>query len=424
MANIIKSDATIRAIKAPAQGRDIWRDQRVPGLQLQVTSRGVMTWYLVAKFKGKAERFNLGHYVRGEDAEGQLAAVRAEAATLADKLRSGAHPELERKAAEAAEAERAKDSFAAVRERFLERHAMQKKPRTYAAYKHALESDRLEAWEQRPVRDITRRDVLDLLDRIAVTDKAPIMANRQLAYLRKFFNWCAEVDILREGEPIPTDRVKPPQRKEKPRERYLSRAEVALLWRVAGTQAYPFGPFVRLLLATGQRRDELATIRRVDIQGDRWTQGDNKGGRVHIVPLHPLAKTLFDSLPEFKGSTLMFTTTGKTPISGFSKYKTALDKAIAKVKAEEGLTGVFDEAWTLHDLRRTMTTHLRELRISRDVCSKLLNHAPKGVTASVYDQWEMLDEKTEAMQAWGSLLAELAGGKPAPNVVKLRRAAK
>ena len=73
MANIIKSDATLRAIKAPASGRDIWRDQRVPGLQLQVTSRGVMTWYLVAKFKGKAERFNLGHYIRGEDAEGQLA---------------------------------------------------------------------------------------------------------------------------------------------------------------------------------------------------------------------------------------------------------------------------------------------------------------------------------------------------------------
>lgn len=423
MANIIKSDATLRAIKPPATGREIWRDQRVSGLQLQVTSRGVMTWYLVAKFKGKAERFNLGHYVRGEDAEGQLATVRAEAATLADKLRAGAHPEIERKAAQAADEERQRDSFAAVRKRFLERHAAQKKPRTAAAYKHALESARLKEWEQRPVRDITRRDVLDLLDRIAVQDKAPIMANRQLAYLRKFFNWCAEVDILREGEPIPTDRVKPPQRKEKPRERWLSRAEVALLWKVAGGQAYPFGPFVRLLLATGQRRDEVATIRRGDVQGDRWTQADNKGGRVHIVPLHPIAQTLLAGLPEIKDTTLVFTTTGKTAISGFSKYKLALDKAIEAIKAKEGLTGVFDEPWTLHDLRRTMTTHMREMRISRDVCSKLLNHAPKGVTASVYDQWEMIDEKTEAMKAWGALLLEITSSKPA-NVVKLRRAKK
>ena len=91
---------------------------------------------------GKTERFNLGHYIRGEDAEGQLATVRAEAATLADKLRSGTHPELQRKAAEAADEERRRDSFAAVRKRFLERHAAQKKPRTAAAYKQAF-------WEHR-----------------------------------------------------------------------------------------------------------------------------------------------------------------------------------------------------------------------------------------------------------------------------------
>ncbi|MBK7169017.1 MAG: tyrosine-type recombinase/integrase [Gammaproteobacteria bacterium] len=169
-----------------------------------------------------------------------------------------------------------------------------------------------------------------------------------------------------------------------------------MLWEVAGGQDYPFGPFVQLMLATGQRRDELVNMQWADVDGDRWTQSDNKGGRTHIVPLHPLAKGILADLPRFKNATLLFSTTTTTPVSGFSKYKKRLDKAIAAAKVQHKLEGVFDAHWTLHDLRRTMTTHLRQMRIDRDVCSRLLNHAPKGITAKVYDQWEMLDERPEA----------------------------
>lgn len=422
MAKVIKSDATLRAIKAPAEGRDVYRDQRVPGLQLQVTSRGVMTWYFVAKFRGRTERFNLGHFVRGDDGEGQLAAVRDQAKTLGDRLRKGIHPDAEKAAADA----RRRDTFAAVRDRFLAQYvANETKPRTQWAYGQALKSPRLAGWESRPVYEITRRDVIELLDRIAHEDGAPIMANRQLAYLRKFFGWCAEKDVLREGEPVPTDRVKPPQRREEPRKRTLSREELRVLWQVAGDTPYPFGPFVRLLVATGQRRDELlrAEHRDFDAKGKRWTQPDNKGGRIHIVPLHALALAEVETLPRFKECGLLFTTTGKAPVSGFSKYKARLDAKLAEYVAEHGPAGAFAEHWTLHDLRRSMTTHLREIGIAQDVCGRLLNHAPRGVTARVYDQHEMLPEKTRAMAAWGSLLSEITT-KPAKNVLKLRRARK
>ncbi len=415
MAATIKSDATLRAIKPPASGRVFYRDQRVPSLQLQVTSRGTMTWYVVAKFQGKAARFNLGHYGQASGAGVSLEDAREAAQVHAEKLRAGIHPHREQEDAEV----RRKDTFAAVRDRFLRVYAAKKKPRTHVAYKQALESKRLQAWEQKPVYEITRKDVIDLIDQIAEQDEKLIMANRQLAYLRKFFNWCAEKGILAESESVPTDRVKPPLAKEQPRTRWLSVAEIKLLWEVAGGQDYPFGPFVQLMLATGQRRDELVNMQWADVDGDRWTQSDNKGGRTHIVPLHPLAKGILADLPRFKNATLLFSTTTTTPVSGFSKYKKRLDKAIAAAKVQHKLEGVFDAHWTLHDLRRTMTTHLRQMRIDRDVCSRLLNHAPKGITAKVYDQWEMLDEKTEAMNAWGSFLERTINGNP-DNVVKLR----
>ena len=78
------------------------------------------------------------------------------------------------------------------------------------------------------------------------------------------------------------------------------------------------------------------------------------------------------------------------------------------------------EHWTPHDLRRTMTTKLRELRIPLHVCSRLLNHAERGVTSEHYDMYDMLEEKTQAMNTWGSYLDRLINGK-ADNVVQMKQ---
>lgn len=403
-ARIIKSDATLRALRPPESGREEWRDQRVSGLRLSVTNRGSMTWYLIGRLAGtgRVVRLNMGPYIRGID--GQLRKVRREAAQAADKLRAGIHPDQEREEARALAARRKADTFSVVRDRFLARHASQLAPRTGKAYKNALSGPRLAEWESRPIHEITRRDIIELLDRIAIEDKAPVMANRMRAYLGAFFNWAVETDVLTAA---PTDRVRKPAI-ERPRDRWLSADELRAVWAAAESLGYPFGPFVHLLIVTGQRREEVATMRRSDIDGDRWVQTMNKAHRVHVVPLSPLALEILESVPQTVGSDYVFTTNGSASISGFSRAKRRIDAELGDM-----------EPWTLHDLRRSVATHMRELRISRDTVSAILNHAPRGVTGRHYDQWQALDEKTEALNAWASRLREITGTAP-DNVVALR----
>ena len=130
-----------------------------------------------------------------------------------------------------------------------------------------------------------------------------------------------------------------------------------------------------------------------DVDGDErlWTLAGaaTKAGRAHVVPRSPLAMEILGDLPRFKGGEFAFSTTaGEKPVSGFSRAK----------KRADTLAGMTD--WRLHDLRRTAATEMRRLGIGRDVVGAILNHAPRGVTAEVYDQWEQLPEKRHALEAW------------------------
>ena len=174
---------------------------------------------------------------------------------------------------------------------------------------------------------------------------------------------------------------------------------------------YPWGAYYRTLLLTGQRLNEVAKMTRGDVLKALWTQKDNKANRKHLVPLNALVMAELKAVP--KHSEFFFSTRPDVPISSFSKSKKKLDEKIAKI-----LEGEEMEPWTCHDLRRTMTTRLREMKIPLIVCSRLLNHAEKGVTALHYDMYDMLEEKTQAMDAWGDYLDRLINGT-ADNVVEL-----
>lgn len=198
--------------------------------------------------------------------------------------------------------------------------------------------------------------------------------------------------------------------------------EIELLWRACDTFGYPFGDYCKLLLVTGQRRNEVATAKwsDIDLSRGQWTQTDNKADRTHVVPLSELALSIISSLPKFKASELLFTSTGKTHIQGQSKLKKRLDEKVRSLINEEELKGLYVEPWQLHDLRRTFTTHLRRMGVGQDICARLLNHAEKGVTAEHYDQYDMLEEKTRAMNTWGAFLKRILEGKQ-DNVVDIKQ---
>ena len=150
----------------------------------------------------------------------------------------------------------------------------------------------------------------------------------------------------------------------------------------------------------------------LDIQAATWTLETTKARRGHVVPLSPLAIDVLAALSR-KASRYVFTTSGETPISGFSKAKARLDQVIAKESRGEALT-----AWTIHDLRRTCATTMGRLGVSRFIIGKVLNHADRSVTG-IYDRFAYLQEKRHALESWARHLSALVT-PTSRNVVAIR----
>jgi integrase len=407
----LSTDAGIRSVPTPKSGRVEYRIKNAPGLYLRVSRRG-KKWYLRARPPGEKNpvAILMGPYGDEERAL-TLKAAKAKAEQWREDIAGGGDPrEANRKARD--------NTFKGVRETFLKRAQTALgepwKDTTKAAYTSALEYPKLKKWETVPVVAITHANVQGHINALEEAGKYT-SARRHLSYLKTFFAWCRrrKQGHIPPGAPLPTDGIELEKPRNNARRRELSPEEIKIFWRATQKLEYPWGPFYRMLLLTGQRLNEVAQLRRDDVKDGMWTQKANKADREHLVPLNDLALAELDGLPEH--SEYYFSTRPDVPVSGFSKAKKYLDKQIAKV-----LEGGEMEHWTPHDLRRTMTTRLRELRISLHVCSRLLNHAERGVTAEHYDMYDMLDEKTQAMNTWSTYLARLLEDKQ-DNVVQMKQ---
>jgi integrase len=186
-------------------------------------------------------------------------------------------------------------------------------------------------WQGRTAQTVRTVEVRDLIEDLAET--APIVANRTLSALKLFFGWLVKRD--REALPVsPCDGVEDPA-PETARERELSDAELAALWRAADVDGNPFGRMVQILILTGCRRDEVreVTERELDIGKRDWLIPGwrTKNGLEHLVPVTDAMAALLKVMPRIKGNAgLLFTTTGETPISGLAKYKKRLTALMAK----------------------------------------------------------------------------------------------
>ena len=403
--------AGVAKIRRPDTGKADYRDSRCPGLFLRISASGARTFRAVLKVNGKTEMRQLGHA-----ANLSLEDARALVDQAKERNRAGLDPW------EGIDAERKRDddTFEAIAKTFMRLHVEREcKPTTARDYKRVLQDGPdTKPLRDKPLRDITRRDIEAVLDGIEERGRL-VAANRARAYLSKFFNWAAGRGYYHDDEPLPTARVARRLKNEPVRTRTLSLAEARAVWDAAGAMGYPWGAFFRLLLLTGQRRGEVAGMKWAEIDGDLWTQAENKASRRHLVPLVPAAVAILAGVEKI-GDTYVFTSTGKTPVSGFSKALRHLNAELAKRrKADpEAFEGLFAAKWSPHDLRRTVATELSRLRISGDVISAVLNHAPKGVTGRHYDHYDKLDEKRAALEVWARALLEPA----ADNVVPLVRA--
>jgi integrase len=207
------------------------------------------------------------------------------------------------------------------------------------------------------------------------------------------------------------------------RERVLSDEEAGVIWRAAGEALLPYGAIVRLLMLTGQRREEVAGMTWAELSEDlaTWTipATRTKNGIPHLVPLSRPARDLLHALrSDGPGDVrarlaLVFPGERGTPFSGWSKAKSALDTA----------SGV--SAWWLHDLRRTLATGLQRLGVRLEVTEAVLNHlsGSRAGVVGIYQRHDWAEEKRAALDAWSAhLLAAAEGRLTAVRVLPFSRA--
>jgi integrase len=405
------ADLFVERAKPPPHGRVEYFDAAFPGLALRITANGSKSWSTFYRFNGRLRRLTIGAYPVIKPAQ-----ARREAAAALERARGGVDPAAEKRARRYAPAP-GTDTFSNLVSDYLERYARKNTgPGTFKETKRVLESQDLAAWRNRPISEISRRDVIDVIDHIA--KRAEVQANRTLARLRALFNWAIEKDRLTTS---PIVGMKPPT-KERARDRTLSDDE--LRWFCIASEAigWPFGSLAKLLLLTAQRRDEVAGMEwsELDLDKQTWTipRRKMKNDRAHEVHLSEAAIEVLRSLPRI-GSGRVFVTSGG-PVSGFSYGKNRLDAAM--FTAKQAALGDNTEAiphWILHDLRRTAATGMARLNIPPHVVDKVLNHSSgtiRGV-AAVYNRFEYFEERRTALEAWGRYVSIAS----APvNVVKLR----
>ena len=258
------------------------------------------------------------------------------------------------------------------------------------------------------------------------------MARRVRVYGAAMYAWAVKRDLVPEN---PFAAV-PMESRDVARDRVLTDAELGDVWRAAGALGWPWGPYFRLLLLTLQREAETAGLAWAELSPDLalWELPGRrtKNGKPHLVHLAEPARAILRSVPRLAGSPLVFTTTGRTPVSGFSSAKLRLDAAIAADRAKRAAEAGDGHAppplapWRVHDFRRTGVTVLARKGIRWEVADRLLNHvggAIRGV-AAVYQRHDFLAEREAALTTWAAhVLAVGEGETEAANVIALRPSA-
>ncbi|MGA8756872.1 MAG: tyrosine-type recombinase/integrase [Stellaceae bacterium] len=399
---------SIEALRPKADRYEVWDEAR-RGFGVRVTPRGVKSFVWLYHFEGRSRRLTLGTHPSLSLAEAGVKLAEAQS-QLTKGIDPGSRVVAKRRA------ERNAETVAELVASYLDRYARIRK-RSAFEDERILKKDVLSRWGYRQAKDITRRDIVQLLNEI-VDRGAPIQANRTLTILRRTFKFAVGQAIL---EVSPCDMVEAPS-SENVRDRVLAEDEVRLLWNVLKSAPMELNArrILRMMLVTGQRKGEIIGLHKqeIDHQKRLWTLPATraKNGREHLIPLSTLALgILTESGPNEAGYLFPSRITG-APYRGQSIDHAARylfdprptswpKKRPLRSISVPPLAGIM-ERFTPHDLRRTVATRMRELGISRGDVKMVLNHVETDVTAR-YDHYDGLAEKQRALDIWAKRLIEI-----------------
>ena len=440
------TEKNIRAVHLPKGKTDhlVW-DAEIAGFGLRLRAGGSRNWVFQYALGDKQRRISLGaatvesfKTIKDKDGVVKLG-IREQVALLHAKVKLGQDPAGDKTEAR----KRASDTFDAVAEKYLVAKKATTRPGTYR------ETERHILTHAKPlnglqVAKITRRDIANLISALRVKkghrDGGPVAANRVRSTLSDFFSWAMSegIDGIENNPVVGTNKSE-----EQSRERVLKDHELRAIWKHAGDDHY--GTIIKLLMLTGQRADEIASlewseitqttvlekritdtirlpqfsISAIDLLEDR-----TKNKRPHVIPLSAPAAALLEVQPRRAnddGSLRKFVFgIGQRGFSGWSRCKERLDERIEKD------LGKPLSHWTPHDLRRTMSTMMNDrLGVLPHVVEAILNHVSgtKGGVAGVYNKALYLRERVDALKLWAEHVEAIVASETADKDISIREPA-
>ena len=370
------TDLTVRNLKSPQKGQVTYWDKGLKGFGVRVSQGGTKTW--VVMYGPDRKRVSIGRY----DVVG-LADARAEAKILlAEYTLHKVRP--------------TSMAFDDAKEEYLDICDRKNRPRTTRDYERFL--DTYYKYGRRNIADITSREIVLKLNKL---NDRPSEKYHAYAVGRSFFRWCVGQSIIERSPmaniPVPTT--------QQSRARVLTEDEIRAVINSAITCSSPFHRIVALLVCTGQRRGEIASLQWDWIKDGviEFPPSATKNKRAHAIPYGPVVEHVVDGTPRFDQCKYVFPAarhvSDKTTVfNGWSKAKASFDKEC----------GISD--WTLHDLRRTYSSNMARLGVSQVVVEKLLNHVSQGTQspiAQVYNRYSYISEMRDAVLQWEKYLVNL-----------------
>lgn len=378
MPNLNLTDAGLKSLPLPESGTSSFWDTSLKGFGVRVSPKGTKTFIALV---GSGQRHKIGRYPLIS-----LTDARTEAKKVLAQKTLGSYEKPHTILWETAV------------DRYLAACTDKNRPRTVADYtKHLARFP----FKGRRLTAVKKRDVAAELEKI----EARSMRAHLLTSVKAFFSWCAGQGYVDQTPLVGLKTVT--QRLSKPR-RALSPSELKTLLGTALRHPYPFGHIVALLVLTGQRRNEIATLEWENITHDTITIRADiaKNHLEHTFPYGILVRQVLDSIPAYaKQSQYVFpaafeTNRGRrtTTFNGWSKAKASFDKILKDV-----------EPYKLHDLRRTFATVLQSLAVPLEVREKLLNHisGSQAGIAGVYNVHPFREEMKDAIAKHDEFLISL-----------------
>lgn len=357
------TDLLIKHFKLPERGQRTHFDNALPGFGVRVSQGGAKSFVVMS---GKSRKLKtLGRYP---------VLSLAEARRLAKLVQGAAEPQpvvLNTL------------TFREARERFIEDAKARTRVKTVSEYQRLLY--RHFPFEKL-LESVSRQDIVEHITKLR---NMPSTEQHAFVAIRTMMNWCVLHGLIH-ASPVPKLRFNI-----RPRSRVLSDEELKTVWLRANEVGGSFGTIVKALMLTGQRRGEIAALRRKWITADAlaFPASITKNKREHRIPMGKRMKKIIDGIP---GDTdLLFPAKGKPelPFNGWGKAKREFDKPLAIAP------------YTLHDLRRTYSSNLARQGVPIHVTEKLLNHVSGTISgvAAVYNRHNYWDEMLKAVDQFEAL---------------------